>query len=249
MSESKFKFPTEIVELPSKGLLYPEDNPLSSGKVEIKYMTAREEDILTNTSYITDGSVLDELLKSLIVSKDINFNDLIIGDKNALLISARILGYGSDYKFMLRGEEVAADLGKINNKKLDESFFEKGKNEFNYVFPKSQTRITYKYLDHSDEQAVNKEIKGLQKINPKSNPLISTRIKRMIVSVDGSEDKKEIREFVDNYLLAMDSRAFRNHIRDTQPDVDLTVTVETKDGEEDVDIPIGIRVFWPDSTI
>ena len=71
----------------------------------------------------------------------------------------------------------------------------------------------------------------------------------MIVSVDGSEDKKEIREFVDNYLLAMDSRAFRNHIRDTQPDVDLTVTVETKDGEEDVDIPIGIRFFWPDSTI
>ena len=99
MSESKFKFPTEVVELPSKGLLYPEDNPLSSGKVEIKYMTAREEDILTNTSYISDGTVLDELLKSLIVSKDIDFNDLLIGDKNALLISARILGYGSKYKF------------------------------------------------------------------------------------------------------------------------------------------------------
>ena len=97
MSIDKPKFPTEVVELPSKGLLYPEDNPLSSGKVEIKYMTAREEDILTNTSYITDGTVLDKLLQSLIVSKDINYNDLIIGDKNALLISARILGYGNDY--------------------------------------------------------------------------------------------------------------------------------------------------------
>jgi hypothetical protein len=249
MSESKFKFPTEVVELPSKGLLYPEDNPLSSGKVEIKYMTAREEDILTNTSYISDGSVLDELLKSLIVSKDINYNDLIIGDKNALLISARILGYGSDYKFTMYGEEVTADLSKLNNKEIDESLFEKGKNEFSYTFPKSGTTITYKYLNHGDEQAVNKEIKGLQKINPKTNPLISTRIKRMIVSVDGSEDKKEIREFIDNYLLAMDSRAFRNHVRNTQPDVDLNVTVETSDGEEDVEIPIGIKFFWPDSTV
>ena len=249
MSESKFKFPTEVVELPSKGLLYPEENPLSSGKVEIKYMTAREEDILTNTSYISDGSVLDELLKSLIVSKDINYNDLIIGDKNALLISARILGYGGDYKFTLSGEEVVGDLSKLNNKELDESLFKKGKNEFSYTFPKSQTTITYKYLNHADEIAVNKEIKGFQKLNPNANPLISTRIKQMIISVDGNEDKKEIREFVDNYLLARDSRSLRNHIRDTQPDVDLKVSVETKDGEEDVTIPIGIRFFWPDSDL
>ena len=119
MSIDKPKFPTEVVELPSKGLLYPEDNPLSSGKVEIKYMTAREEDILTNTSYITDGTVLDKLLQSLIVSKDINYNDLSIGDKNALLISARILGYGNDYEFMWMGEQVKADLSKMNNTTSD----------------------------------------------------------------------------------------------------------------------------------
>jgi hypothetical protein len=249
MSIDKPKFPTEFVELPSKGLLYPEDNPLSSGKVEIKYMTAREEDILTNTSYISDGTVLDKLLQSLIVSKDIDYNDLIIGDKNALLISARILGYGNDYDFMWMGEQVKADLSQMDNKKIDESIFEKGKNEFSYTFPTSGTTITFKYLNHADEIAVNKEIKGLQKLNKDVNPLISTRIKRMIISVDGNEDKKEIREFVDNYLLARDSRAFRNHIRDTQPDVNLTVSVETRDGEEDVNIPIGIRFFWPDADL
>ena len=249
MSIDKPKFPTEFVELPSKGLLYPEDNPLSSGKVEIKYMTAREEDILTNTSYISDGTVLDKLLQSLIVSKDINYNDLIIGDKNALLISARILGYGNDYDFMWAGEQVKADLSKMDNRKIDESIFKKGKNEFSYTFPTSGTVITYKYLNHADEIAVNKEIKGFQKLNPNANPLISTRIKQMIISVDGNEDKKEIREFVDNYLLARDSRSLRNHIRDTQPDVDLKVSVETKDGEEDVTIPIGIRFFWPDSDL
>ena len=98
VTESKFKFPTEIVELPSKGLIYPKDNPLSSGKVEMKYMTAKEEDILTNQNYITKGIVLDKLIESLLVTK-VNYNDLINGDKNALLIASRVLGYGKDYEF------------------------------------------------------------------------------------------------------------------------------------------------------
>jgi len=102
MSDEKFKFPTEVVELPSKGLVYPEDNPLSSGKIEMKYMTAKEEDILTNQSYIEKGIVLDKLLQALIVSK-INYNDLITGDKNAIMIAARILGYGKDYTFTYNG--------------------------------------------------------------------------------------------------------------------------------------------------
>jgi hypothetical protein len=98
VTENKFKFPTEVVELPSKGLIYPKDNPLSSGKVEMKYMTAKEEDILTNQNYIQKGIVLDKLIESLIVSK-INYNDIITGDKNALLIASRVLGYGKDYTF------------------------------------------------------------------------------------------------------------------------------------------------------
>ena len=105
MEEKKLKFPTETIDLPSKGLIYPKDNNLSSGKVEMKYMTAKEEDILTNQSYIEAGTVLDKLLQSLIVS-DIVYNDLITGDKNALLIAARVLGYGSDYTFKYEDEEI-----------------------------------------------------------------------------------------------------------------------------------------------
>ena len=115
---SEFKFPTEEVELPSKGLVYPEDNPLSNGKIEIKYMTAKEEDILTNQAYIQKGIVLDKLIDSLIVNKDINYKDLILGDKNAVLIAARILGYGKDYKFEWKGEEQTVDLTEIDNKKF-----------------------------------------------------------------------------------------------------------------------------------
>ena len=107
-SEPKFKFPTEQVELPSKGLVYPKDNPLSSGQIEMKYMTAREEDILTNQNYIAKGTVIDKLLQALIVS-DINYNDIVVGDKNALLVAARILGYGKDYEFSYRGETHTID--------------------------------------------------------------------------------------------------------------------------------------------
>ena len=96
--EQKYQFPTEEVTLPSKGLLYPEGSPLRKGVIEMKYMTAKEEDILTNQNYIANGTVIDKLIKSLIVSK-VDYNDLLIGDKNALLIAARILGYGKDYSF------------------------------------------------------------------------------------------------------------------------------------------------------
>jgi hypothetical protein len=249
MSEEKFKFPTEVIELPSQGLVYPKDNPLSSGKIEMKYMTAKEEDILTNQSYISKGTVLDKLLEALIVSK-INYKDLVIGDKNALLISARILGYGNDYEFSYRGEQINVDLSTLENKKIDPKEFEQGKNEFPFTCPKSGTVLTYKLLNHGDEGKISNELKGLKKINKNASPELSTRLKHMIVSVDGSEESKDIRSFVDNYFLAQDSRAFRNHVRDFQPDVNLKIPVDTVEGgEEDITIPIGLNFFWPDADL
>jgi hypothetical protein len=107
--EQKQKFPTEMVELPSKGLLYPKDSPLASGKIEMKYMTAREEDILNKSKLYSKGVVIDKLLQSLIVTP-INYGDLLVGDKNAILIASRILGYGKDYEFEYAGEKQVVDL-------------------------------------------------------------------------------------------------------------------------------------------
>ena len=246
--DNKFKMPTEIVELPSQGLIYPESSPLSSGKVEMKYMTAREEDILTNQNYISKGTVLDELVKSLIVS-DIDYGDLIVGDKNAVLVAARILGYGKDYTFNYKGEEVTVDLSQLDNKPFNEKEFNQGKNEFTFKLPNSGNTITFKLLTHGDESAIEAEIKGLQKINKNASPELSTRLKYIILSINGDYDKKSIREFVDNEFLAMDSREFRKHIKQTQPDVDLSVTIETTNGMEDVEIPINLNFFWPDASI
>jgi hypothetical protein len=243
MEESKFKMPTETVELPSKGLLYPEGSELAKGTIEIKYMTAKEEDILTNQSYIRNGTVLDKLLKSVIVSK-INYDDLLIGDKNAIMIAARILGYGADYSFEYNGEPQTVDLSLIENKPLKEELFSNNVNEFTFTLPKSKNTITFKLLTHKDEQDINRELEGLKKLNKDSSPELSTRLKYMILSVEGLRDKKDIREFVDTSLLAQDSRALREYIREIQPDVDLTFF---PDGSIDrINIPIGINFFWPD---
>ena len=246
---AEFNFPTETIELPSKGLIYPEDNPLSSGIIEIKYMTAKEEDILSNQSYIQNGTVIDKLLQSLIVSK-INYSDLIVGDKNAIMIAARVLGYGKDYEFDYRSDKVSIDLSTLENKPFDESSITKGVNEFSFTLPQSGTQLTFKLLTHGDEQKIDQEIRGIKKINKNASPDLSTRLKYMILSVNGETDKKVIREFVDNYFLAMDTRAFRQHVRSIQPDVDLLVPVTLSDGSvEDVDLPITINFFWPDATV
>jgi hypothetical protein len=240
---SEFKFPTEMVELPSKGLLYPEGSPLAEGKIEMKYMTAREEDILTNQAYIKQGVVLDKMLQSLIVTK-INYDDLIVGDKNALFIAARVLGYGSNYTFEYDGESHTVDLSTLNNKEFDESLITKGINEFHFTLPHSGTKITFKILTSSDEKKIEKELNGLKKINKDNSPELSTRLKYIITSVGGDRDEKTIREFVDNYLLARDSRALREYIKNVQPDVNLNYILSS--GVE-VTIPISLNFFWPDA--
>lgn len=242
MEENNLKFPTETIELPSKGLFYPEENPLSSGKVEMKYMTAKHEDILTNQSYIQKGIVLDKLLEALVVDK-INIKDLLTGDKNALLVACRILGYGKDYTFTYDKDEYTVDLSLLENKEFDESQVVKGVNNFNYTLPNSGTEITYKLLNGWDDNQIEKEIEGLKKINKNITYDLSTRLKYIITSVNGDSDKKTIRDFVDNYLLAKDSRALREHIKNTQPDVDLKFT--TNSGEE-ATVPINLNFFWPD---
>ena len=251
MEQQKFNLPTENVELPSKGLLYPKENPLSSGIVEMKYMTAKEEDILSNQNYIKNGTVFDKLLRSLIVS-NINYDDLTIGDKNAILIAARILGYGKDfqikYSHPITGEEeiINIDLAELKNKDIDYSALS-NVNEFNFTLPKSQNIVTFKVLTHRDERQIEEETKGLKKINLSAE--VTTRLKRAIIAVNGDKEPKVIREFVDNFLLASDARALREYMKAVSPDLDLTFTFVGSDGytQEGVDLPLGVSFFYPNT--
>jgi hypothetical protein len=245
---TEFKLPTEMVELPSKGLLYPEDHPLAEGKIEIKYMTAKEEDILTNQNYIKQGIVIDKLLQSLIITK-FNYNDLLIGDKDAIMMAARILGYGKDYKFYYLGEDITVDLTTLKEKSLDESkILEKGKNEFKYELPHTGNVITFKLLTNKDDKDIDAELEGLKKINKNDNPELTTRLKHMILSINGDYDAKTIRSFVDNAFLARDSKAFREYYNEISPGVETKIKYEFIEGvEEDVNIQFGTSFFWPDA--
>jgi len=237
---SEFKFPTEQVELPSKGLVYPPDSPLRSGKVEMKYMTAKEEDILSNQNLIEKGIVLEKLLDSLLQGK-VDTSSLVTGDKNAIFIAARVLGYGKEYKFSYNDKEVTVDLSTVEPKPFDESIVDD--NGFiEFTLPKSEVKVKFKILTDKEEDKLSKDIKSLSKFNNGGGE-VTTRLKHQIVSINDDDNKSEIKNFIDNYMLAQDSRALRNYIKEISPDIDMSHTLE--DGNE-IQIPIGLGFFWPD---
>jgi len=247
---AEYKFPTEMVDLPSKGYFYFEGHPLSSGKVEVKYMTAKEEDILTSQNLIKQGTVIDKLLESLIVDKSIKLDDMLIGDKNAIMLAARILGYGKDYEFEYDGVEQSADLSKLEPIDLDFTKFTKGQNEFSFKLPSSERELTFKVLNGIDESDIESEINAKKKISKEQSTQLTTRLKHIILSVDGKSEKSYINNFVDNEFLSRDSLAFRQYLASITPDVDMNVEVVDSDGKKtEVAVPITVRFFWPSAGV
>ena len=241
-----YKFPTEVVDLPSKGYFYIDGHPLSSGKVEVKYMTAKEEDILTSQNLIQQGTVIDALLQALIVDKSIKVGDLLIGDKNAIMLAARILGYGKDYDFEYDGVEQKTDLSVLEPLDVDFSKFTRGENQFSFDLPNSKRPVTFKLLNGNDEKQIALEIKAREKISKAQSSELTTRLKTIILSVDGNSEKPYINNFVENEFLSVDSLAFRTYLKSITPDIDMTTTVVDSNGKElTVTIPITVRFFWP----
>jgi len=249
------KFPSEFIDLPSEGHFYPEGSPLATGRIELKYMTAKEEDILTSQNLIKKGVVLDELLKALIVTPGVVLDDLLIGDKNAIFIASRRLAYGDKYPAKMScpkcEKENAADidLNQLAAKPFDFSSYRKGENSFTYVMPYSKKTITYKLPTHKDEQNIDAELKGLAKVSKGvSSPEMTTRLKYMILSVDGEDSRGVVKEFVDT-MPARDSVAFRKHMRDNTPDIDMNFNFKCAhcEHEERMGLPMGADFFWPSS--
>ena len=256
VAESKVKstkFPTEIVQLPSKGLLYPADHPLSSGQVEIKYMTAKEEDILSTQSYIKRGVVLDKLCEAVIMSKGVKFDDLLIGDKNAILFAARAYGYGPEYETKVNLGDgntlpITIDLLNLEYNYLDDSLVTPHENRFQFTLPKSGQVIEFKLLTVSDQKIIDQALKNYKKVGGvMSSQALTTRFRYMVLSVDGDESKSVINPFVEN-MLAADSRAFREYIAKITPDVKLEIEGEDPDTGEPFrsNFEIGVDLFYPD---
>lgn len=249
------KFPTEIIDLPSKGEFYPETSPLRKGSVEIKMMTAKEEDILTNPNLLKKGLAIEKLLKSLVVDKSIDIDEMIVGDKDALIFAVRRLAYGDvygpvDVKCPSCSEinKISIDISKFDYKEIDEDVVVDriDYNEFAFTLPYSKVPITFKILNGHDEKNIDLELNKMKKI---SQSELSTRLRHMILTVNGDRTKSVIRDFVDNKMVSRDSLALRKYLRSISPVVDSTYdfSCEHCGHEERSGVPMTVQFFWPDS--
>ena len=246
---AEYKFPTEVIDLPSLGKIYPKDSPLADGKIELKYMTTKEEDILMSENLIKKGVVIDKLLDSLIVTKGVSQRDLVLGDKNAVLVAARILAYGPEYTAEVTNPndgnrvEHTFDLTKCPFKEPIEGVDYSG-NSFEFTTPIGKNKVKFKLLTGSDEALIDKEIREVSKIGLDSN--VTTKLRHSIIEVDGDNSSETITSFSQN-ILARDSIALRNYIKDVTPDIELTQEIELGGDTVSVTIPLTVEFFWPQS--
>tara|TARA_Y100001937_G_scaffold30908_1_gene44328 strand:+ start:10213 stop:10965 length:753 start_codon:yes stop_codon:yes gene_type:complete len=245
------KFPSEVVDLPSGGKVYPKDSPLSNGKIELKYMTAKEEDILTSDNLIKKGVVITKLLDSLILTEGVSSSDLVLGDKNGVMVAARILAYGPEYQAKVNDPktgdlvDVTFDLTECPFKEIPDDLTENG---YEFELPISKTKVSYKILTGKDEDDINLELKNISKVNKGASPEITTRIRYMLQSVDGDSTPQVINNFSQN-MLARDSLALRKEIKRVSPDIVMDQEIEIGGEMVSVTIPMTTNFFWPNNEV
>jgi len=247
-----FVVPTEFVGLPSRGRFYPSDHPLHNQEtIEIKYMTAKEEDILASVTLIEKGLVIDRLLESIIVA-DLDPSTLLVGDRNAIMIAARTSSYGKDYKAHLfcteceHEQDYGFDLEKINmqEKCFDQAFlsdnkilFNEESGNFDVLLPKAEITIGVKMLTGKDEVSGEKN---------KSDKVVTGMLGRFITTVDGQSDQPLVSQFIEN-MLAADSRYLRSILVDLTPNINLKqeFVCENCEVSKDREVPLSAEFFWP----
>lgn len=252
-SDFGLEIPVEVVPLPSAGMVYPPNSPLHMCEtVEIKAMTAREEDILTNTAYMKKGTIISELIKSCLVNKNINPNDLLTGDRNALMVAIRITGYTADYDVEVTCNECnnkaqqSFNLGELPIKRLELSPVSPGMNLFEFTLPACKKTIRFKFLTGRDEEEIMSTSVKQKKLGIQAETTVTTSLLYSIVSIDGVDDRSKIANFV-RMMPARDSLALRNYIRDHEPGIVMKqeITCPTCSHSEEVNMPIGVSFLWP----
>lgn len=249
------------IELPSKGYFYPEDHPLSKGTIEIRHMTAADEDILTDEQLIQRGEVIDELLESVIVEEGVDLDDVLNGDVGGIMLSTRILAYGPQYAFETEcpvcGEQnqKTADLTEIQSKDVPFDEFEPNQTEFETTLPVTGADVVFTLLTRGDTQNIENEIDRVKRNAKKGNKKVAgkqvstnmtTRLRYLIEEVNGSRDIKDIRKFVDQ-MPAKDSLELRKEVERINPDLNLDYEFicDFCAHMEDIRIPLDETFFFP----
>lgn len=257
LSPLNFVAPTEFVELPSKGQGYPKDHPLHNQEtLEIRFMTAKDEDILASPTLIKKGIVIERFIENIIVDKRVKPKDMLIGDRNAVIIAARISGYGAEYETRITCP-ACAETSKfefdLNDKKVHETELNEklnltavGDGSFQTIMPYTKFKLNFKLLRGEDEIYLSKLMENKKKGKLQDSTL-TDQMKRMIVSIEGHTDASLIRKYVDN-MPTIDSRHLRTCYKLVNPDVKVTnqFTCPSCGFEEGMEVPFGADFFWPD---
>ena len=249
-----FEVPVETVPLPSGGKCYDEGHPLA-GKdtVEIRAMTAREEDILTSKALIKKGTVISHLIKSCMIDKRVDPDTLLAGDRNALMVALRVTGYGTDYKVEVDcpacGERSkhSFDLSELPVKRLDLDPIALGQNIFETQLPVTKAKVRFKLLTGHDEQEIMTASERRKKQGQRAENLVTQRLKYAIVSANGISDKNKLEMMVSN-LPARDSLYLRKYIDKNEPGIEMKSWMDCPSCLEhsEVRLPLGAAFFWPD---
>jgi len=251
-----WEIPFETVPIPSRGIIYnPETDLYCLETVQIKSMTAKEEDILASRALLKEGSVVTNLIKSCVVNGNFDPASMIAGDRNALMVSIRITGYGPEYPYTSNctncgsNSEQTADLSLLPIKRLEIEPIERGKNEFEFSLPVTKKKVTFKFLtdkDDKDREAANKFIKN--HLETKVENSITSFLEYSIQSIEGVRDRNKIKHFVMN-MPAYDSKALRKFIRSKEPGMDMShsFTCKSCGHKNEINLPITSEFFWPNT--
>ena len=250
-----YEVPVETVPLPSNGIVYPLDSPLHGLEtVDIKAMTAREEDILTSRALIKKGTVISELIKSCLVDKNIDVNKMLVGDRNAIMTALRVTGYGSLYNVEVDcpdcGERSKQDfqLTELPIKRLEISPVAEGANLFEFNLPVTKKKVHFRFLIGEDETDIAVAQERRKKLGSQTDNLVTTRLQHQIVAVDGVKDRSKINVFIRG-MPARDSLALRKHVDKHEPGIDMKQWMDCPSCMEssEVRLPMGASFFWPDA--
>lgn len=252
-AEFGLDIPAETVPLPSGGKVYATTSSLYGKEtVEIRPMTAREEDILTSRALLKSGKVVNELIKSCLVDKTINTLDLVAGDRNALMVAVRITGYGAEYNTEIECPECDVksqqtfNLADLPLKRLEIDPILEGQNLFEFVLPYTKKKVQFRFTTGKDEEEMTAMQEKQKKLGLKSDSAVTTALQQAIVSIDGVTDRSKITSFIRN-MPARDSLALRNYIKNNEPGVTMKQEVVCPScGEsEEVNMPLGVNFLWP----
>jgi transcription elongation factor Elf1 len=253
----QFVTPTEFVELPSRGLAYKDGHPLHDKEViEIRYMTAKDEDILTSQSLLKKGLAVDRFLQNILVDKSIDVRELVVGDRNAIIVAARCSGYGNTYDTQVScpacGEKNNMSFD-LENKKITEPFISEelgitktDKGTFNVTMPMSKYKVEIKLLTGKDELYLSK-LTASKKKNKVQESAMTDQYKLMILSVEGHSARTIIDQYVD-LMPTRDSRYLRKVYKAVSPNIEIkqAFTCGSCEHEQELEVPFGADFFWPE---